>query len=336
MPSKKATLLDDTAFGFGMAFALNAQGQAQDWIMLIPPGPRLQGFDGRAWTMTDAGKVADATMAPGAALPIDINHAQFLKAPKGDESPAVGWIEAVEARAGALWGRVAWNKAGTEALLERSYRYISPVFTHDKGGAVIALSGAGLTNKPNFTKMPALNSAEEGVTMENLLAKLGLPKTASENDAIAAVDKLTTAANAARTPPSLEQFVPRADYDQLNGRFTALNTQIDTEKKAARTADVAAFLDGAVKAGKIAPASKDQYLALCAREDGFASVKKLVETMPSFFTQANLDEAARNGGGGEGATALNAQERELLKQTDITEAEFLAAKKVEAARAKAH
>ena len=84
--------------------------------------------------------------------------------------------------------------------------------------------------------------------------------------------------------------MPRADFDRVSGEFVALNARIEGEKKAARDKDVTAFLDGAVKAGKVAPASKDHYLALCANDAGFEQVKQLVAATPSFFEAAKLDE----------------------------------------------
>ena len=340
MPSQKATLelnaADDAraeghSLGAGLMLALNAEGRAPDWAMLTPRGPRIQGNDGRVFTLKEPQDVVAAFAKSGLSLPIDINHAQFLKAPKGEESPAAGWIEELEVRDGALWGRVAWTPAGEAALNAKAYRYLSPALLTDKDGKVLGIAGAGLVNRPNFS-MPALNAAQ-GDVMENLLAKLGLPKTASENDAIAAVDKLHASLNAAQTP-SLALFVPRADYDLVSGKLTALNAQIEGEKKAARDKDVAAFLDGAMKAGKVAPASKDHYLALCASDAGFEQVKKLVETTPSFFDPAKLDEGARNGEEGAGV-ALNAREREMIAQSGVTEEEFVKARAAEAAAAKA-
>ena len=334
MPSQKATLELNAAsaapaLGAGLALALNAEGLAPEWAMLTPKGPRIEGNDGRVFTLKEPNDVVAAFAKAGLSLPIDINHAEFHRAPKGEESPAAGWIEQLEVRDGAIWGRVAWTPAGEAALGAKAYRYLSPALLADKDGRVRGLAGAGLVNRPNFS-MPALN-ADQGATMEKLLAKLGLPATASENEAIAAVDRLNTALNAAQTP-SLDKFVPRADFDRVSGEFVALNARIEGEKKAARDKDVTAFLDGAVKAGKVAPASKDHYLALCANDAGFEQVKQLVAATPSFFKGAELDETARNGG--DEAVALNAEERKLLALTNLTEAEFIAARKAEIALAK--
>jgi phage I-like protein len=158
--------------GAGQTIALNAQGQAPGWVLLVPKGPMLKGADGRQWRMPDAAEVVAATMAPGNALPVDINHAQFIKAPKGEASPAVGWIEKLEARDGAIWGHVAWNAAGVAALAERAYRYISPVLKHTADGLVRALAGAGLTNRPNFTELPALCAAADEAEPSALFRKI--------------------------------------------------------------------------------------------------------------------------------------------------------------------
>ena len=257
-------------------------------------------------------------------MPVDINHAEFLKAPNGDGSPAAGWIERLDVRDGAIWGRVAWTPSGAEALNARAYRYLSPVLRHDKDGRVLGLAGAGLVNRPNLS-MAALN-AEQGVVMKNLFAKLGLPETASENDAIAAVDKLNASLHAAQTP-SLALFVPRADFDRVNGELVALNARIEKEKKAGRDQEVTAFLEAAVKDGKVAPGAKDHYLALCATDDGFTQVKQLVAASASFFKPANLDPAAAAGAGG-GAVALNAEQKDAALKLGIDEkkyAEFIAA-----------
>lgn len=146
--------------GAGQDVALNARGDAPAWVMLAPKGPRIVGNDGRVFTLDSPAAVVDAFVKSGIKLPVDINHAEFLKAPRGEASPAVGWIEQLETRDGAIWGRVEWNSSGREALKDRAYRYISPALIHNAEGKVLRLSGAGLVNRPNFN-MPALNARRE-------------------------------------------------------------------------------------------------------------------------------------------------------------------------------
>ena len=64
-------------------------GDKPEWIQLLPLGPAVEGRDGRAWTMSDADAVVAASELP---LVLDWEHATEIKAPKGDEAPAAGWI----------------------------------------------------------------------------------------------------------------------------------------------------------------------------------------------------------------------------------------------------
>lgn len=304
--------------GAGVALALNAEGALPEWAMLIPKGPSIVGSDGRAFTLEEPQEVVEAFNAAGRSLPIDINHAEFLKAPMGEESPAAGWIEALEVRDGAIWGRVAWTPDGAAALNARRYRYLSPALRTDKSGKVLALAGAGLVNRPNFS-MPALNAEKKPPTWGDLLLTLGLAETATIADAIAAASQL----NAAKTP-SLDDYVPRADYDvALNARNEA-ERQLAGHLKAAREAEMAALVDGAIHAGKIAPATRTAYLEMCATEGGVEAVKKFIAAQPSMFTTSGLDEKPLGGG----ETALNADERVLVANMGLTEAEFLAARQI--------
>lgn len=293
--------------GAGQMVALNARADAPEWVMLVPKGPRIVGNDGRVFTLDNPGGVVDAFAKSGLKLPIDINHAQYHKASKGEASPAVGWIEQLEARDGAIWGRVEWNSRGESALKGRDYRYISPGLRVDGDGRVLGIIHAGLVNQPNFA-MAALNA--EGTSMKNLFAKLGLPETATENDCIAVFDKLEASLNAARTA-SPEDFVRREDYEAANGAVIALNAQIVADKKAARDKEVVAFIDQGVKDGKITPGSKDQYLALCASDEGFAAAKGLVDATPSFFARQKVDETALKSEGDR--LALDPLKREIME-----------------------
>lgn len=306
----------------GEAIALNVEGCAPEWILLVPAGKEIHGNDRRKFLNPDPRAVVATFQASGMALPIDVNHAQFLRAPKGEDAPAAGWIEELQIRDGAIWGRVEWTPSGKAALDARSYRYISPALLTDKSGAVLALAGAGLVNRPNFN-MPALNS--EGSTMKNLLKKLGLAETASENDAIAAMDALQTQLNAAKTvTPSLAAYVPRADYDIALNAANEAKTELATHLNSARTAKVTALVDQAVKDGKVAPATKDFYMRLCATEQGVAEFEKFLAAQPSVFTASGLDNKPAEGQGGK--VALNADERALLAMTNLTEEQFLASK----------
>lgn len=309
---------------YGAALALNTDGGVPEWIELIPAGPEIVGRDGRRWRMSDPAKLAAAFAANRADLPIDWEHAQFTAAPTGKEAPASGWINQMEARNGALWGRVSWTPRGAAAVTAREYRYISPVFAFDAATREItALKAAGLVNRPNLD-LPALNTEGLPIMWKKLLAALGLPETATEDDAVAAVAALKnekeTALNQAKSPP-LNLFVPRADYEVALNRATAAEGEMTTFKASIREAEVKAMVDDAVAKGQIAPATKEYHLAACRTDDGRDAFKAMIAKVPvNPAAQASgLDDKKP----GAGATALNAEEIAVCRQLGMSEDEFI-------------
>ena len=121
-----------------------------------------------------------------------------------------GWIAALEARNGALWGKVEWTERGREAgTTSREYRYLSPVFLHSKDSPqrILQLLSAGLTNSPNL-RMTALNrnaclmgrQAARGDDMTSI-------REITQVLAVEAIEALKAERDSAQSP-SLEKFVP--------------------------------------------------------------------------------------------------------------------------------
>lgn len=312
------------------ALALNtSQADVPDWIQLTPPGPKVSGRDGRRWALNAADYVVAAFAQNAADLPVDFEHATQIKGAKGEAAPAVGWIKELEARNGAIWGRVDWTEAGHAAVASKGYRYVSPVFTYGRrNGEIQRMVSAGLTNQPNL-ELAALNS-EAGLTDledqmdKDVLDALGLALNASSADAVTAINKLksdeATARNRAETPdPS--QFVPRADYDLALNKVRGFEQSEEQRKEQAITAAV----DAAVEAGKIAPAAKDYHLAACRAQGGLDAFKSFMEASPSLTPNTDLDtkdpaDVARN------SKKLDADELAVCRQFGLTEDDFLASK----------
>ncbi|SNS38004.1 Mu-like prophage I protein, partial [Tistlia consotensis] len=263
-------------------------GAAPEWVHLVPAG-RFGGVDGRGpYSLDDAAAVIAASTADGRPLAIDYDHATDLAAPQGRPAPAAGWIEELEAREDGIWGRVTWTPTGAEALQNREYRYLSPVFVHTKAGKVVQLLRAALTNNPNLRQLQALQHStgdRSTMDMEELLrqlrAALGLPEaadtaavlqaakttttTAARLPAIAAAaglaqtasaDEIVTAVQASRDPA---RFVPAEQVTALQSQLNALTTQL-AEKEAT------AAVDAAIQAGKLAPSLRDWGLSLHKRD----------------------------------------------------------------------
>ena len=302
----------------GVAIALGSESGAPEWVQLLPAGPTLTGRDGRAWKLGDPARLV-AQFAPP--FVVDYEHAQDKLAVNGQEAPAGGWVEALEVRDGEIWGRVDWTPRAKVAIAAREYRFISPAFTYSPDGEVQALIGASLVNRPNFV-MTALNNQEFPMIFKTVALALGLAEAATETEIVTAIGalKASTALNAAQQP-DLAKFVPRADYELALNRATTAETKIAADGKAAHEAKVAAAIDGAIKTGKVAPASKEYFLATCSTAEGLAEFEKYVAKAPTAFT-AVVDpakEAAASDG-----VALNSEQLAVAKAMGIDPKAFAA------------
>lgn len=250
-------------------------GDVPDRIMIIPAGTTT-GVDGRTFELSDPTAVVARFKGGARALPIDIEHATHIKGPIGEPAPAVGWMTDLAVEDGAIVATVAWNGAGRALVSDQAYRFYSPAFTHDAAGRVTAVRSLGLTNEPNFLELPALNR-ETNMDRTKLIALLGLPATATDADIEAAISQSLALNRAAKPDPSL--YVPKADLDVALNRATTAEAKLDAIAKATAEAEAVALVDGAIKDGKVAPASRDHYLSLC-RAGQFATVKDMLATLP--------------------------------------------------------
>ncbi len=301
-------------------------GGAPEWVELLPAGPEVMGRDGRRWVFDDPERVAAASLdgsdpdlsSAKKEIPIDWEHATEIKAPQGEPAPAAGWITALEVRGsssqGALWGRVEWTERGREAVASREYRYLSPVFLHEKepGGRIVRLLSAGLTNSPNLRMtalsreggaqyIPARAGAREETDMvaEEIRAALGLSEDATAEQAAAAVNALKqerdTALNRAKekvdssaAAPGLDKFVPRADYDAALERAANAETKLAEQRSEALEKEIEA---------EITPATADYHRAQCRDEhegksgekSGLERFREYVEAAPAIAGDSGLD-----------------------------------------------
>lgn len=316
---------------------LTGYGPAPAEVELIPaPNPatgQVVGRDGRAW-LFDA-QAQQAVLASfrrgGIELPIDWEHATQHRAPNGESAPAAAWIEDVEIRDGALWGRTRWTPRGAEQVANREYRFLSPVFDFEPAtGRIVRLVSAGLVNKPNLP-LQALNQEDSPMRSTLLaaaiVASLGLSEDATDDAVAQAInslkkDKDTAVALNAEHQPNLERFVPRGDYDAMQARALNAEQALQQRDKAAHQAAVDAAIEGALSAGKITPATADYHRAACSDAAGLERFKAFISAAPAVADPTNLDSKnpARQ------ATALNAEERAICQATGVSEDAFLAAK----------
>ncbi|WP_395505957.1 phage protease [Ectopseudomonas hydrolytica] len=309
-----------------LCFELSAD--VPEWVEVLPPGPTVTGRDGRTWSY-DPAEVLAATKAhsAGADLPFDYVHATELKAPQGEDAPASGWAREYRINErGAIEARVEWTAKARNAIAEREYRYISPVFTYDDTGRIHRFSSFGLVNKPNLLTK-ALNA--EQPTTENIpmlaaaiRAALGLPETATEEEAVAAIKALKEAKETAlnsEKAPSLQLYVPRGDYDALEQRAVNAEQQLKQRDKDELDKAINSEIDAALKAGKITPATKAYHLAACQEEGGLERFREFVKAAPSVTAtvvpEGKVDEQNK--------TALNAEQQQAARMFGMTDDQYL-------------
>jgi len=315
-----------------LCFELSAE--VPEWVEVLPPGPTVTGRDGRQWTY-DPHQVIAATTdhAAGADLPFDYLHATELKAPLGEEAPAAGWAREYRINErGALEARVEWTAAARNAIQAREYRYVSPVFMYTRAGRIERFSSFGLVTKPNLS-IKALNSEQaaafqppevNAMDLAAILAALGLPDTATAEDAVAAINKLSqdkkdlqTAANSEKVP-SLDKYVPRQDFSAMERRALNAEQLLAQQKKDDLEKAINSEIEAALKAGKIVPATKEFYLAACREDGGLERFRDFVKAAPP-VTDPVVPDGEYKGG----QKALNAEEQAAAKAFGWTEEQYI-------------
>ncbi|MGO2235537.1 MAG: phage protease [Marinomonas sp.] len=250
------------------------------WLPMIPAGT-AEGRDGRKWFNNNPAAIVAAFENK---LPFDIEHSTEIKGPKGEDADAYGWIVQLENRNGEIWAGVEWNDNGVYKIKDKRYGFYSPAFSYDDKLNITAMSSAGLTNKPNF-RVPALNRSEnqEDTTMplpKALADALALAENATEQDAVAAISALKSSEQIAlnrANQPDLEKFVPKETYEVALNRATTAESAI----KAVQDKETEGLVDAAIAAGKVAPANKEMFVALCRTEGGREEFEKFAESAPT-------------------------------------------------------
>ena len=301
-------------------------GELPGRILLLPAG-QVEGRDGRKWMNSEPQAVLESFAGLGRDLPIDVEHATELRAPKGEPAPAAAWIKALHSENGAIWGEVEWLEDGQQLVGGRRYRYLSPVILYRPSDRVITgLTSVGLTNQPNL-RLGALNNQiyheeEEMDDLKKIIAALGLAEDADTEQILNAITKLkgdlARAINRAETP-DLAKFVPRGDYDQAMARAANAEQALAEDKKERLHAEIEAEIKAALSAGKITPATVEYHKASCQQEGGLERFREFVKAAPVLAGDSGLDGKVPDSDG----KALNAEERRMCELLGVDEKVYL-------------
>lgn len=262
------------------------------WVQLTPAGT----FSGRTgqgpWVTGDKASmetiVANTQRYAGSTdLVIDYDHqAVFGAVPGvGGTAKAAGWIKELQARDDGIWGRVEWTAAAATAIKASEYRYLSPVFFHEKTtGRVLAIRMAGLTNTPNLDLVAVAASAlfpldnPTGDSMDKILTALGLAKGTTEDGIVAAINAHLISSTAIAKAAGLTDTAKPAEILTAINSIVADRTRLATAAGLtadAKADDIVTAVQSAI-AGKVDP-TKFVPIAMVTELQG--DLKKLREDL---------------------------------------------------------
>jgi phage I-like protein len=328
--------------------ALPDQGQAPDWIHLLPTSAGgIQTRNGLGpYTINDPAEVIRLSLANERGMPIDENHATDLAAPKGGPAPARGWIAELESRADGIWGRIDWTEAGRALLSDRAYRGISPVITHTKDGRIVQILRASLTNTPNLMGLTPILNQETPMTMARLAEKLGLAAEATEDAILGAIGKLQEPQTALQseitalgtafgvtgdtaailTGVTAKASGQPAEIVALQSEIATLTTRLNEAATATKREKAEAFVDGAIKAGRagVKP-SRDRFIAM--HMENAANAEAVINGMPILSGAITPPTPPVDAQGVQ--TALNSEQAAVARMLGVTDKDYLAQLKAE-------
>ena len=299
------------------------------------PG-NLRGVNATSWRLTaqDAEAVIAHWQRTATPLVVDYEHQTQLAAQNGRPAPAAGWITSLEWEEGrGLFAGVDWTDKARAHIRAGEYRYISPVFAFDRqSGAVLRLICAALTNHPALDGMDAASATftpYEEPPMKQILAALGLPETADEAAALAALTTLRQERDSAKAQaeaaPDPQKFVAMATFSAVQQEAAQLRDELTKLKNEAQAAALKDDIEAALKDGRLTAATKGwaESLAKTAPD----ALKAFLAAQPPVRALAGTQTGGTPPAGDKpGTVSLTAEEQHICERLGLTREEFIEAR----------
>jgi phage I-like protein len=222
-------------------------------------------------------------------------------------------------------------------VADKAYRAMSPVILHDKAKRVVAILRASLVNRPNLKGLVSLNGEQSMDFMAKMAAKLGLAEGASEDDIMAAVEKMKdkkpdgeaamqSAMSDVAVALGLEggakpaALVAAAQALQVSkANEVSLNARIEVLEKSQKRSAAETFLAAQIAAKRAIPADRHEGLITLHMQDPDQAerVAKLYPNVGQTHTQITPPADK------DGVIALNAAQREACIALGLSEADYL-------------
>ena len=270
---------------------------------------------------------------------VDYDHMMlaFLDANSPTNKESAAWYRP-ELRNGELWAsKVDWIPEAGEKVASKKFRYISPAWRWEADevtGAkrIVELINVGLTNLPaTLHQKPLVASRvggtpdpkEKSMNWKNLLAKLGLTETASEADAMAALERLlgplaSFASLTGKTNPA-EALAVATAWKNDAARVAELSKQLEEHEKASKAKQLEDLITAGQKAGKLT----EPMLAWAKTQTPEALKAYLDVAQPIVPVKPGVREPSGGAGGVGGAPStanvtLTSEEIAVAKQCGIS------------------
>ena len=270
-------------------------------------------------------------------LVIDYDH-QTVFAPKpevGGRAPAAGWVSGFEVDDLGIWATVAWTDQAAAALAAREYRYLSPVIHADKAtGDIKSFASAGLTNSPALDLAAVAASTHDtgdDMNLTAIAAALGLGADTTEAQIIAAIGTSKTPAIPAAICTALGLAETASETEVVVAAVAAkagstLDPATKIRLEAIETRETERIVDDAITCGKLTPALRDWGIKSHNRDA--ADFETYIAAAPVILDGKPVVVGIKDGGD----DVLSEEEKVYCSNWGLSEAEFLASRKMEVAQ----
>ena len=318
---KTTALALSTALCSAVAFAASAD--APEWINLLPAGP-VRTVDGRGpYAVASMAELIAASLPAGQKLALDENHSTDKGAALGLPARAQGWIVALEARDDGLWGKVEWTGPGRQLMVDKAYSGVSPVIAHTKDGRIMRLLRASLTNTPNLQGLVALHSETAPMDWKAKLIELLKLDGDVDDAAIEAAlkAKMDAKPEGGAADPALmsQNLIGHPVVVALQSELNTATGQIKALTEGAARKDAAAFVDNAIREGRVGlKPLRDDYIALHMEDP--ARAEKLIGGMLRLAGPTPTEHVIDDNGD----RGLTAEDRQIMATFNINEDDYRA------------
>lgn len=303
-----------------------------------------------------AASVMRAAADYGNELNVDYNHGQADGWPVDPalSGKSAGWFK-LELRNGELWAvGVRWTPAAHAAISAGEWRYTSPWFSYDgETRRIHELHNVALTNTPATKHLKPLTANRLGDTSlestdmnPKLLAAIGLPATATEQDVLSALatrDAQLTAAAAQK--PQVDELLSLTGQTTLSAALgtvkgweashkalPAVQEKLSKLEKDSTEAEVKALLDAACSGPKptVTPGERPELEKLGRKDTEQLKALLKVKAPVALSTEAT---AGKPKDGAVDTSGLSAEELSVAKAMGLTPQQFAEAKAARTAAA---